>query len=216
MKRFPPNKATPVNAPTASRFQVQCPYRRVPEQRRWTTRYTMRTFLLLVFWAASAFGVDTSDIRLVTTSRTNESGAISIKEVFTRNGETNLVRNTRTKSGMVQMRIHRLYHGGALVGMLTAMPDSSSTMSEPASPYAVDFEYGPSNQMKYAAIVGKDGIVVDIFTCTNGVLTPVASSALQEAAHAGQGAKSLMTNALNGTYEQFKEGFQRIVKPKNK
>jgi hypothetical protein len=29
------NKATPVNAPTASRFQVERPYRRVPEQGRW-------------------------------------------------------------------------------------------------------------------------------------------------------------------------------------
>jgi hypothetical protein len=30
----PSNEATPVNAPTASSFQVRRPYRRVPEQRR--------------------------------------------------------------------------------------------------------------------------------------------------------------------------------------
>lgn len=176
----------------------------------------MRAFVLLVCWSASAFGVDPSDIRVVTTSQTNESGAISIKQVFTRNGETNLVRNTRTKSEMVQIRIHRLYHGGALVGMLTAMPDSSSTMSEPGSPYAVDFEYGPSNQLKYAAIFGKNGIVVDIFICTNGILTPVATSELQEAAQVGKGAKRLMSDALNGTHEQFKEKVQLLVKPKSK
>ena len=52
------NEATPVNAPTASRFQVERPFRRVPEQQRWTATFehfprshtNMKSKLVGVLW----------------------------------------------------------------------------------------------------------------------------------------------------------------------
>ena len=100
----------------------------------------MRTFFIFLLSCASVLGADTG-IRVVTTSKTNaEMASVSTKDVFMRDGQTNLVRNTKTKAGAVQIRIHRFYHAGALVGMLTETPDSSSTTSEAGNPFAHDFE----------------------------------------------------------------------------
>lgn len=163
----------------------------------------MKAFIILVLSGASVLGADTS-VRIVTTTKTNaETASVSTKDVFTRDGQTNLVRNTKTKGGAVQIRIHRFYHAGTLVGMLTETPDSSSTTSEAGSPFALDFEYGSSHQLKYAAIVGQEGVLVDAFACTNGVLSPVPSSELSNAAEIGADAKKLMSGARKMSPEQF-------------
>jgi hypothetical protein len=175
----------------------------------------MRTFIVLVLSCASVLGADTG-IRVVTTAKTNaEITSISTKDVFTRDGNTNLVRNTKSKAGVVQIRIHRFYHAGTLVGMLTATPDSSSTTSEAGCPFALDFEYGPSNTLKYAAIVSQDGILVDAFSCTNGILSPVPSSELSDAAEIGADAKKLMSRARKVSREQFRREVDQMIEKHN-
>lgn len=42
-----PNQATPVNAPSASSFQVELPNRCVPEQRRWVALRSMQNLIAL-------------------------------------------------------------------------------------------------------------------------------------------------------------------------
>ena len=175
----------------------------------------MRTFILFIFSCASVLGADTG-IRVVTTSKANaEMASISTQDVFTRDGLTNLVRNPKTKAGVVQIRIHRFYHSGTLVGMLTATLDSCSTTSEAGCPFALGFEYGPSNQLKYAAIVSQDGILVDAFSCTNGVLFPVPSSDLSDAAEIGADAKKLMSLARKVLPEQFHREVDQMIEKHN-
>ena len=140
----------------------------------------MRAFIIFVLSCASVVAAD-SDIRVVTTVRTNDAGRVSTKEVFTRDGQTNLVRNTATKAGAVQIRIHRFYYGGALVGDFVAMPDSSGFTTEAGSPYSVSFEFDTSHKPKSAVIGTKDGVVLDAFSCTNGIFAPVERSVLQKA-----------------------------------
>ena len=145
----------------------------------------LRSLSVLVFSCTPLLAADTS-IRVVTTVRTNESGSISTKEIFTRNGQTNLVRNASIKSGVVQIRIHRFYHGGVLVGDYVAMRDSSGSTSEAGSPYSLSLEFGSNNIVKSVVIGSKDGEVLDAFSCTNGVFSPVESSRLGAANATGK------------------------------
>jgi len=176
----------------------------------------MNTLIVLILSCASALGAET-DIRVVTTSRTNaETVSVSTKDVFTRDGHTNLVRNTKTKAGAVQIRIHRFYRAGRLVGMLTVTPDSSSSTSEAGCPFALDFEYGSSNELKYATIVGQDGRLVDAFACTNGVLFPVPSSELRNATGIGVDARKLMSGARKMSPEQFHREVEQMIEKHDK
>jgi hypothetical protein len=174
----------------------------------------MKIFVILILSCASILGAD-ADIHVVTTTKTNVSGSISTKEVLTRAGMTNLVRNTGTKSGVLQIRVHRFYHDGLLVGFMTTLPDASSTASEAGSPYSLAFEYGPASQLKYVAITGKDGVLVDAFSCTNGVLFPVESSQLQKAAEYGADAKELISDARKNSPEEFNRKVEQLIEKNN-
>ncbi len=172
----------------------------------------MRAFIIFVLSCASVLAAD-GDIRVVTTVRTNDSGSVSTKEVFTRDGQTNLVRNTATKAGAVQIRIHRFYHGGALVGDFVAMPDSSGSTTEAGSPYAVSFEFDASHKPKSAVIGTKDGVVLDIFSCTNGIFSPVERSVLEKANAVGADMRQLFDpeHVRKSTPEGFVRDAEKLI-----
>ncbi|MGP8197929.1 MAG: hypothetical protein ACLQU4_00325 [Limisphaerales bacterium] len=151
----------------------------------------MKTLIVLILSCASVFGEDTG-IHVVTTAKTNqETGSISTKEVFTRNGQTNLVCNTKTKAGVVEIRIHRFYQAGLLVGDFVALPDSSGFTTEAGSPYSVSFEFGSSKEVKSAVIGTKDGVILDAFNCTNGVFHPAELRLIHKANAVGTDMKQL-------------------------
>lgn len=162
-------------------FQRECHRRGIGDLRRWTNSHTMKAFIILVLSCASVVGADTG-VRVITTVRTNESGSISTKDIFTRDGQTNLVRSTSTKDGVVQIRFHRFYHGGSLVGnyYYFATQDSSAFITEAGIPYSLSFEFGPSNQLT-SAVINKDRMIVDAFSCTNGLFYPAEVSRIQQA-----------------------------------
>ena len=175
----------------------------------------VKSFIVFLLSCASAFGADTG-IRALTTTKTNaETASLSTTDIFTRDGQTNLVRNTKTKAEKMQIRIHRFYHAGTLVGMITETPDSGSTASEAGCPFALDFEYGPSHRLKYAAIVNRDGVLVDAFACTNGVLCPIPSSELSDAAEIGSDAKKLMSRVRKISPEQFHREVEQMLEKHN-
>lgn len=151
----------------------------------------MRVFILFLLTCATVLGADTS-IHVVTTVRTNDSGSISTKEVFTRDGQTNLVRSTSIRSGVVRICIYRFYHQGSLVGDFVAMPDSSGFSTEAASPYSVSFEFDASHNPKSAVIGTKDGVILDAFSCTNGVFSPVERSVITKANSVGSEVRGVM------------------------
>src|SRR5258708_2720391 len=83
--------------------------------------HAMRAFIIFLLSCGSVFGAD-GDIRVVTTAKANaETASITTKDFYTRGGQTNLVRHTKTKAGVIQIRIHRFYHAGSLVGDYAAM-----------------------------------------------------------------------------------------------
>ncbi len=61
----------------------------------------MRAFIVFLLSCASVLGAD-SNVRVFTTAKTNaETASIITKEFYTRDGQTNLVRHTKTKAGVV-------------------------------------------------------------------------------------------------------------------
>lgn len=151
----------------------------------------MRIFIALLLPCALVLGADPS-IHVVTTVRTNESGSVTTKDVFTRGGQTNLVRTTSTKSGTVRIRVHRFYYRGSIVADFVAMPDSSGFTTEAGSPYSISFEFDVSYIPKSAVIGTKEGFIVDAFSFTNGVFSPLESSVITKANTVGSEVRGAM------------------------
>ena len=152
----------------------------------------MRAFIVFLLSCASVFGAD-GGIQVVTTAKTNaETVSVTTKDFYTRDGQTNLVRHTKTKAGVVQIRIHRFYHAGALVGDYVAMPDSSGLTTEAGTPYSVSLECDASHTPKSVVLGTKDGVILDAFSYTNGVFVPVESSILTKANVAGSQTRAVM------------------------
>jgi hypothetical protein len=140
----------------------------------------MRTFIIFILSCASVFGGDTG-IQVITTVKTNaETGNIYTTDVFTRDGQTNLVRSTMTKTGVVQIRIQKFYHSGVFVGVYTATKYSSGFYTEPSIPFSVGFEFRHSNEL-HSAVIGTKDSILDIFSCTNGVFYPAEAVRIQQA-----------------------------------
>lgn len=152
----------------------------------------MRAFIGFLLSCAPAFGAE-SGIHVFTTAKTNaETASFTTKEFYTRDGQTNLVRHTKTKAGDVQIRIHRFYQSGALVGDYVAMRDSSGFTTEAGTPYSVSLEVDASRNPKFVVIGTQDGAILDAFSYTNGVFSPVGSAALTKARAVGSLTQAVM------------------------
>ena len=135
--------------------------------------------LVLMLSCASIFGADPS-LQQLSLVKTN-SDVILTEDVFTRNGETNLIRNTLTRCGVFESRTQKFYQGGLLVGEHWNFPDSTGFLTEANIPYTMILRSSPSNNTSFAYICSADRIVIDYFIATNGVFWPVDTSAVQEA-----------------------------------
>jgi hypothetical protein len=174
----------------------------------------MRTIIALILSCVSVFGAGTS-IRVVTTFKTNaESASIDKMDVFTRDGQTNLVRRTRTKEGIEQIRIQRFYCHNLLVGDFVAMPDSSGFTTEAGSPYSVSFEFWASKAVRSAVIGTKDGIILDAFMATNGLFYPADISVIRKANDIGGDVRKLFSPAhvTNTPPDDFGREVEQLVK----
>jgi hypothetical protein len=175
----------------------------------------MRNQITILIWILSAvllYGTDT-DIHVFTTTKTNESGSITIKEIFTRGGKTNLVRNTAIISGKVRIQIHRFYYDGSLVGEFTSEPNSSGFVTEAGSPYSLSFDFGPTHEVKSAIIGTKDGIVGDAFMATNNVFYPTDISIIRNANDVGSEVEKLFSPEFvtNTSPEKFRHEVQNFI-----
>jgi len=173
----------------------------------------MRTLAVLILSCASVLGADTA-IHVITTVRTNESGSVDTRDVFTRDGQTNLVRTTKTKAGVVQIRTHRFYHDGKLICDYVAMGDASSGFStEGGCPYSITLELWPSKEVR-SIVFGTNGVALDWFACTNGVFTPVDSSLLKKANAFGEDLRPLFAPAhvTNTTPDDYAREIKQFIK----
>jgi hypothetical protein len=172
----------------------------------------MRVFIVLMLSCATVLGADTA-IRVITTVRTNDSGSIQTKDVYTRDGQTNLVRNTSTQAGVLQIRIHRFYYHGLLVGDFVTSPESSLFTTAAGSPCSVGIEFDAVKNEKSAAISSKDGAILDVFMATNGVFYPVDTSLIQKANDVGGDVRKLMfpPHATNTPPAEFRREIEQLI-----
>src|SRR5437773_7729712 len=111
----------------------------------------MKTFAILILSCASVWAADTS-VRVVTSATTNtESATVTTTDVYTRSGQTNLVRQSQTKAGTVGVRVHWFYRDGARLATYVVTPDSAAFVPEAGSRYSVSLEFSPSKDVRYAS-----------------------------------------------------------------
>jgi hypothetical protein len=136
----------------------------------------------IILCCVSALGADTG-VQVVTTTRkvgVHKDGTYQM-DLFTRNGQQDLVRHTRyAKDGVIAMRMQCFYHDGSLVARSMASPVFQDFVPEPGSQYSVSFRFHPSSKVEFVYISGKDGYLLDGFACTNGVYFPVDNQVILE------------------------------------
>ena len=131
----------------------------------------MKTFIVLMLLCVSALGAE-ADTHVLTLTKTNaEAGWVCTRDVFTRDGQTNLIRITNVRAGQVWW-VYHFFHAGQLVASFVA-DSTSSRFNTEVSPYCVSLRYSQSGRIESAAIGTKDGVYLDEFSYSNGVFAPV-------------------------------------------
>jgi hypothetical protein len=137
---------------------------------------TMKIYLALILSCASVMGADTGIQVLSTTNYPGSSHSVVVKtDVFTRDGQTNLVCNTTIKDGKLVLRDQTFYHAGLRIGDSHTSSDMQANVTAAGSPYSLSFMTRLSDGASFAYVRAKDGRYLDVFTCTNGVYYPAES-----------------------------------------
>jgi hypothetical protein len=149
-------------------------------------RTFMKAIIVCILSCLPVFGADTNDVRIVTWSyKVLPEDSLATIEVFTRGDQTNLVRQTHTKDGVVLLRNQSFYHDGAEVGIYMYQvghgPDITSVGSTPGAPYYFNIGFDASNRPRSAHIMATNLVMLDWFDCTNGIFYPTDSSLIREA-----------------------------------
>ena len=143
----------------------------------------MRAFIILFLSCIASLAED-AGVRMTTSVSTNaEIGVVHVEETFTRNGQTNLVRTTSLKDGVVTGRVQRFYHGGEFVAVHLFVSSPAYMARESfrttVSPYSVSLDFSPSKDIERVIITAKSKIVLDGFKATNRIFYPVSNSDLE-------------------------------------
>ena len=94
--------------------------------------------------------------------------------------QTNLLRTTTVKDGVTNSIAHNFYHEGAYLGRYSQGGGYTFVNTAARAPYSLSFVWDSSNQIRTASVTTTNYVTLDSFTCTNGILYPVASSVIEE------------------------------------
>jgi hypothetical protein len=137
------------------------------------------TFMLLGVCVLAA-----EDIAVTTSVRPHPtlSGQVTTRDVFTRAGQTNLIRITTVRDGVIISRTHRFYHNRAWVAdhMVWSLDPPEASGLTTASGFSLTFNFGTNNQILEAYLGDKNGKIFDAFMSTNGLLSPVPTEELEK------------------------------------
>ena len=141
----------------------------------------MKAIIGCLLSCLSVFAADTNEIRVVTRTDSHISpGYLVTYEEFTRGGQTNLLRVTTSKDGVTNSIAHNFYHEGAYLGRYSQGGGYSFVNSAAGAPYVLNFLFDSSNQMRTASVTTTNYVILDSFTCTNGMFHPEDSSRIEE------------------------------------
>ena len=141
----------------------------------------MKAIIVCILSCLSVFAADTNEIRVVITTKTDiPAGYLLTFEEFTRGGQTNLLRITRTKDGVSEYRAHNFYHNGVHLGRYIHDGGYTFISSAAGAPYVLTFAWDSSNQIRAASVTTTNYVLLDSFTFTNGIFYPEDSSRIEE------------------------------------
>ena len=141
----------------------------------------MKAIIVCLLCCLSAFAGDTNEIRVVTRTDAKVSpGYLVTYEEFTRSGQTNLLRTTTFKDGVTNSIAHNFYHQGTYLGRYSQAGGYTFVNSAAHAPYVLTFVWDSSNQIRTASVTTTDYVILDSFTCTNGIFSPEDSSRIEE------------------------------------
>lgn len=157
-------------------------------------------------------------LQMSSASETNAAtGRISQTDIYTRGGETNLIRLQKVlKDGTIQARIHRIYQKGQHVADIAELLGSFSMATDAGSPYHMDIEFWPDKTVRAVGLLSTNGEMSDMFLGTNGVIVPVSSPDLRKAQGIGVDTIELMRNATNTTRSQFYDEVEELMEEHDK
>jgi hypothetical protein len=144
----------------------------------------MKTIIIYFLSCLPILAADANDIRVFTwTYKILPEDSLATVDVYMRDGQTNLIRNTQTKDGIVLSRSQGFYHDGIEVGsymyQLANPPDRTMVSSVPGASYYFSVAFDASNRPLIAHITATNLVELDLFYCTNGVFYPVDGSLIQ-------------------------------------
>jgi hypothetical protein len=138
----------------------------------------MKTIIVLLLSCTGLLAAD--EIHVSTTVKTNaQTGRVTVREVFTRGGQTNLVRVTGLKDGVLLSRVHRFYYNRKLVADHMILPGKDSSFMTTTAGFSLSVDFGPSNAVTRAYIGNRKGEIIDAYDISNGILMPVPGSELK-------------------------------------
>jgi hypothetical protein len=141
----------------------------------------MKTIIGCLLCCLSVFAADLNEIRVVTkTDAKVTPGYLVTYEEFTRAGQTDLLRITTVKDGVTNSVAHNFYHQGAYLGRYSQGSGYIFVNSAAHAPFVLSFVWDSSNQMRAASVTATNYVILDSFTCTNGIFYPEASSRIEE------------------------------------
>jgi hypothetical protein len=164
--------------------------------------------LLALPWTGCSDGLQ----MMSTTSTNSATGAVTQRDVYTRDGQTNLIRNQLTlDDGTIQVLGHRLYREGRLAAMISDVQGNLNIMTEPKTAYGVSVEFHPDRTIRAVGLMGADGDIVDMFLATNSVIAPVSTPDLQRLQRIGSDTMELMRDAANTTPAEFSDKVKKLI-----
>lgn len=129
----------------------------------------------------SVFAADTNEIQVVTRTDTTVSpGYLVTREEFKRSGQINLLRFTTVKDGATNSWAHNFYHRGVYLGRYSEGSGHTFINSAAGAPYVLSFVLDSSNQVSAAFVSTTNYVILDAFTCTNGMFYPEDRSRFEE------------------------------------
>jgi hypothetical protein len=148
----------------------------------------MKAIIVCILSGLSAVAAESNDVQVLTTTISNtQPSYLNTVDVFTRGGQTNLVRRTHTQGGAVLFRTQTFYHNGAELGQYIYNGAETLIGLTPGAPYPLSFRFDISNRLRSAFVgtirtnaVTFTFVTLDSFGCTNGVFFPRDGSWIRE------------------------------------
>ncbi len=141
----------------------------------------MKTIILSLACCLSVLAADTNEIRVIKWTDSKISpGYLVTYEEFTRSGQTNLLRATTSRDGVISSMAHNFYHRGAYLGRYSTASGCTFVNTAPGAPVTLTFAWDSSNQLRTASVSATNYLILDSFTYTNGLFHPVGNSEIEE------------------------------------